>query len=135
MRKDFSHTEEKPKGFDLKVTYRDNVTGLITHTEPYILRVIAAADGGKTSVFERPKSSGNLWNKKNEPVGRWASGKWDKNAEHIAFERPLTQDQVLAKSLGDKDVQIAELQKELDAVKAEQMKKASVAPVKKDQGA
>jgi hypothetical protein len=62
--------EEAPKGFNLQVTYRDEQTGLITKHDPYILRVVG--DGGnRTQLFERPKGSGNCFDKQNNPIGRW----------------------------------------------------------------
>lgn len=116
--------EFKPKGFDLKVTHRDEKTGLVTHKNPYTMKVIASADGGKSRIFERPVGSGNLWNKKGDPIGRYVDGKWDKKAEHVAFTPPETEDQKLAKTVITKDARIAELERELASIKAEGKPKA-----------
>jgi hypothetical protein len=70
--------------------------------------------------------SGNLFNSKNEPIGRWVDGNWDKKAEHIAFVKPETKDQMLAREVVSKDAKIAELELELAAIKAESDKKAPV---------
>lgn len=125
--------EFKPKGFDLKVTHRDEKTGLITRKNPYKMRVTATSDGGKSRTFERPVGSGNLWNKKGEPAGRFVDGKWDKKAEHVAFIPPETEDQKLAKTVITKDARIAELERELASIKAEgQVKPTKAAAAKKE---
>lgn len=112
------------KEFNLKVHYRDEKTGLVTQEDSYTLRIIAAGDGGKMRLWERPKNSGNLFDKKNEPIGRWVKGKWEKDAKHVAFEKPLTNDQKLASALAQKDARVLELERELAAIKAEQEKKS-----------
>lgn len=122
--------EVKAQGFDLKVTHRDDKTGLVLHTDPYIMRVIGEE---RARVFERPVGSGNLFNKKNEPCGRWVKdekgkGTWDKKAEHIAFVKPPTADEKLAQSVLEKDSRIAELEKELAAIRGEASKKAKAKP-------
>lgn len=135
-----STTEQTPKGFDLRVTHRDEKTGLITHTTPYTLRVIGnGSGGGTTKLWERPSGSGNLWNKKGDPIGRWVKdekgvGRWDKEAKHIDFTPPETKDQKLAREVAAKDVKIAEMERELAAIRAEQEKSAKPA-TKKEQGA
>jgi hypothetical protein len=107
------------KRFDLQVTHRDNKTGKVIRNNPYIARVIKAEDGGKTTVFERPAGSGNLWDKKDAPVGRWENGSWKKEATHVEFQVPETQDDKLKRSLIEKDVKLAAALKELEAIKAE----------------
>ena len=120
--------EKKPE-FDLKVTHYDEQTGLVTHRDPYILRVIGIEGGGRTHLWERPAGSGNIFNKKNEPVGRWITdengktGKFIENEKHIAFAPPETKDQKLARALTEKEVRIAELEKELAGIKIESAKK------------
>ncbi len=146
MRKPLAE-EPKPQGFNLQVTYRDEQTGLVTHSDPYVLRVIdETGSGDKRELFERPKGSGNLFDKQNNPVGRWVYGEekiikgkkvrvgsFVPDAQHIAFTPPPTEDQLLARQLSEKDVKIAELERELKAIQSEKSKKAE-AP-KKDQGA
>jgi len=119
--------QEENKGFDLLVTHRDPKTGMITHSNPYTLRVVAGADGGKMRLWERPAHSGNIWDKNGKPVGRYEKSmvdgkmvsKFIPGAKHKEWVPPLTQDQVLAKSLMSKDSRIAELEKELASIKAE----------------
>lgn len=116
---------QKQKGFDLVVTRRDDKTGLIIEKNPYKLIVIAAADGGKMRLWERPAGSGNIWNKHGEQAGRYVrelkAGKWtskyDPEAKHVEFKVPETSDQILAKSLVAKDAQIEALKKELASIK------------------
>lgn len=119
------HSEEKEvkKGFDLTVTHRDQKSGAVTHTTPYTLRVVAAADGGRTSIWERPANSGNIFDKKGVPSGRWVKdkngkGKYDPEAAHIAYVPPETNDQKLAREMVEKDARIAALEKELAEISA-----------------
>jgi len=124
--------EKKAEGFDLIVTHRDVKTGLVTHSNPYILRVCGEQGNSvKARYWERPKGSGNLFDKKGQPVGRWDASKPEgerfiKGAKHIEWVAPLTEDQKIAQ-------ENAALKAELAQLKAEQAKKA--APAKKDQGA
>lgn len=111
--------EMEKQGFDFVVTHRDRKTGAITHKNPYIMRVIAAADGGKTRIFERPVGSGNMWNSKGEAIGRWVNGKFEKGMAHVEFVMPETEDQKLKKSLLSQQARIQELEKELLSIKAE----------------
>lgn len=115
--------EAVKQGFDLQVTFRDEKTGQIIKTNPYCLRIVGNPDGTRMRLWERPVGSGNIWNKKGEPAGRWINGKFAKGEPHIAFEAPLTEDQKLAKSLVDKDARIAALEKELQSLKGEAKKK------------
>jgi len=120
--------ETKPTGFDLKVTYRDEKTGLVIDNDSYTLRVLGSADG-KTRLWERPKGSGNLFDRKGNSIGRWVmdpktkKGQHEEKAEHIAWTRPETQDQKLARSLNEKDQKIAELERELLSISEEKTKK------------
>lgn len=139
MRHNYDETKETeaPKGFDLVTHKRDPKTGLVIEKDPYILRVLGAADGGKTRVWERPAGSGNLWDKSNTPIGRWdktqPEGKrFIAGAEHIAWTPPETNDQKLARSLVEKESKISELERELAAIKAEEKKKSPVPAQKKD---
>lgn len=123
--------EEAPTGFNLQVTYRDEQTGLIDRHDPYILRV--CGDGGnRTQLFERPKGSGNCFDKQNNPIGRWVNGKHQPTAEHIKFVPPMNEDQKIRAEMTKDKVRIAELEKELKAVAAEKEKTAAA---KKVQGA
>lgn len=138
-------TEEKilKKSFDLKVTHRDEKTGLVTESDPYILRECAREGGGRQRFWERPAGSGNLFDKSGTPIGRWDKTKPEgqrfiEGEKHIAFQRPLTGDQKLRAEMIAKDVRLAEVERELAAVKAEKEKKdapkASLSP-KKEPGA
>lgn len=125
----FEDMEDAPKGFDLQVTRRDPKTGLVISNNPYTMRVIASADGGKTRIFERPVGSGNMWDKKGNPIGRWLTdektkkGKFVPGVEHMVFSPPETDDQKLARSLTEKEARIAELEKELSNIRVESKKK------------
>lgn len=127
----FNDQEEKKEseGFDLRVTHRDARTGLVTESNPYTMKVIMAPDGGKTRIFERPVGSGNYFDKKNNPIGRWIEGKLDRSAAHIEFKAPETKDQKLARALTAKDAEIEALRKELAAIEAQ-----GKAKNKKEQG-
>lgn len=129
--------QEKP-GFNLLVTYRDEKTGLVVKSDPYTLRVTGESGSSERQrLWERPKNSGNLFDKKGNPCGRWEyeektvkgktikTGKYNPDAEHIAFVPPPTKDQLLAQQLTEKDVKIAELEREMAAIKAEKEKKDS----------
>lgn len=110
--------EEKPKGFDLTVHKRDPKTGLVVDANPYRLRCI-----GSMKIFERPIGSGNIWNKKGEPAGRFVDGKYDEKAEHIEFKMPESGDQKLAREYTEQQMKIQELERELASIKAEKAKK------------
>lgn len=121
--------EEEVKGFDTKVTHRDPRTGQIVRRDPYIKRVCSKEGGGVARYFERPAGSGNLWDKQGNPVGRWDGSKPEgerylKNAAHIAWERPKTEDEKLAAELISREQENAALKAELAAMKAEQAKSA-----------
>lgn len=107
------------EGFDLVVTHRDPMTGRVVSTNPYTLRVIGSGNGQKTQLFERPPRSGNLFDGKGRPFGRWENGKHNEKANHVVFVPPETEDQKLARSVIEKDSKIAELQRELASIKAE----------------
>ena len=115
------------QGFDLQVTHRDEKTGLVMSSNPYTLRVLQDKDGGKMRLWERPIGSGNLWDKKGNPIGRWLvdestkRGKFIKGEPHTAFTPPPTEDQKLARSLTEKDSRIAALEKELQSMKLEKV--------------
>lgn len=116
--------EIKKQGFDLTVNHRDEKTGLITHSDPYILRVVAGQGSEKNRYWERPVGSGNLWDKKGNPCGRWdmslpVGKRYVADAAHVAFERPLTGDQLLARDLMAKDAENAALRAEIAAIKKE----------------
>lgn len=120
--------EVQAQGFSLKVTFRDEKSGVVVDKDPYTLHVVDRA-----RYWERPVGSGNLFDKKGQPVGRWDASKPEgkrflKGEPHIAFERPLTQDQKLARDLVEKDARIEALQKELSLIKGEAAPKA---PAKK----
>lgn len=129
---------EKKERFDLTVTHRNPKTGLITHQDPYILRQFDHPELGRIKAFERPKGSGNLFDRDNNPMGRWEreetvhlgktiyGGKFVKDAPHIEWNPPETQDQIVAR-------ENAALKAELAAMKAEAAKKTGSG--KKDQGA
>lgn len=121
----------KPKKFDITVTHRDPKTGLVVKKTPYILRVCGEQGSDqKARYWERPAGSGNLFDKSDNPVGRWIYeekvvkgkkvrvGKYDEKAEHIQWVPPMTEDQKIAR-------ENAALKAELAALKAEKEKSAA----------
>lgn len=118
--------------FDLVVTHRDAKSGAVISSNPYLMTVIQT-ENGRMRLFERPPGSGNLYDKNNLPVGRWkyeddGKGKkkkiFDEGAEHVAYQKPETKDQKLARTVLEKEAEIAELKKalaakEVAAIKAE----------------
>lgn len=106
-------SEQKPKiqespewsgeGFDLRTHVRDANTGRILKLQPYRMKI---KDGVET--FERPVGSGNLWFRDGSAAN-----------EHKAFAAPVTE----AQTVNAQREQIAELQKELAAVKGDRAPK------------
>lgn len=121
--------EAEAQGFDLKVHHRDKRSGQVTHVNPYKLRIVGE---DRLKLYERPVGSGNLWNGQNKAVGRWIvedkNGekieKYDPKAKHIEYTPPMTQDQVLARQVAEREVENATLRAELEAMKLEMQKKA-----------
>lgn len=118
------------QGFDMTVTHRDQKTGVVVKKDPYRLRILKGADGGRVKLFERPVGSGNLYNRWGKPFGRWVEptkkgevAKHDPDAAHIAFEAPLTEDQKVARSLIESQAKNAALEQELAQLRAEAKKK------------
>lgn len=132
--------EAAVQGFDLKVTHRDEKSGAVVETNPYVLRVCGTTGSSeKTRYWERPAGSGNLFDKKGQPCGRWDSTKpegqrYIKGAAHVEWTPPETKDQKIIRSLSEKDLRIAELEKELAAINAEKAAKAPAPAQKKVQG-
>lgn len=134
---------EQPKQkFDLVVTKRHPRTGEIISHSPYILRVVGEIGSSeKMRLWERPAGSGNLFDKDNNPIGRWVTeekvvrgktvkeGKFVEGAAHIEWTPPMTKDQKIAK-------ENATLKAEIAALKAERgAKSETTATTKKDKGA
>lgn len=121
--------EEKPTGFDFKVTHRDPLTGQITHTTPYNMHIIGEE---RKQVMERPKGSGNCFDAQNEPAGRIAlkgEGKqkrlaYEPEAKHVTWVEPETKDQKLARDVAAQRTENAALKAEIAALKAEADAKA-----------
>jgi hypothetical protein len=139
----------EPKRFDLIVHHRDPKTGLVVKSDPYILRVVGETGSSeKSQYWERPAGSGNLFDKENNPIGRWVyeevtikgkkvrKGKFEAGVEHIAFERPMTADQKLAQAVIESTRENDALKAELAALKAESEKKSGgPTPKKPEHGA
>lgn len=120
--------EEEVIGFDKRVTFRDPKTGQVVRTDPYIRRVCAKEGGGSTRYWERPAGSGNLWDSNGNAIGRWDATKpegerFQKDAPHVAWERPQTEDDKLANALIAQANENAALKAELEALKAEKAKR------------
>jgi hypothetical protein len=131
----FDDLEQPKQKFDLLVTKRHPRTGEIISHSPYILRVCGEIGSSeKSRYWERPAGSGNLFDRDNNPIGRWEyeektvkgkkirDGKFVEGAAHIVWEAPLTKDQKISR-------ENAALKAELAALKAE--KEKSSATVKK----
>lgn len=110
--------EQAPR-FDTQVTFRDHL-GRVVKKNPYVLRVIAGPNGGKTELYERPVGSGNIFDGQGRPFGRWVDGTHKEKEAHVAFTPPETDDQKLARTLVEQERKIEQLQKELAAIKAEE---------------
>lgn len=110
--------------FDVRqVTVRDPVTKRIVKQNPYRLMVIEGV-----SYFEHPKGSGNLWYGDKSPAGRFEKGKIVKEAAHIAWEPPKTEDELLAGQMAAMKQENDKLLLELAEIKKEQQKKAAALP-------
>lgn len=119
----------KEHGFDLTVTHRDPKTGAVVRTDPYVMTVMQS-DSGRIRVFERPPGSGNLYDKRGQPCGRWEKdeeGKkvYNAKAEHKVWAPPETQDQKLARQVREyaeenERLKQALAEKEVKSIKAEQ---------------
>lgn len=133
---------EEARTWPPKVTYRNPKTGQVIRQDNYIMRTVGSLDKNnrdRVNYLEFPAGSGNLWSKNWEPAGRWDAkqpeGKrYIKDAPHVEWTPPETQDQVLAKEMAMDKQKIAELEKELSAIRGEQADGKSVAK-KKDSGA
>lgn len=108
--------------FSLRVvTHRDKKTGKIVKTNPYRVFV----DNG-VEYIEWPVGSGNLWFRgddingiKPSHAGRYENGKVLKGAAHKPYERPLTEDEKLARELATQKQELEALRAELSAIKKE----------------
>jgi hypothetical protein len=133
---------EEAKTWPPKVTHRNPKTGQVIRQDNYIMRTVGSLDKNnrdRVNYVEFPAGSGNLWSKNWEPAGRWDAkqpeGKrYLKDAVHVDWTPPETQDQVLAKEMAQDKQRIAQLEKELSAIRDEQADVKSVAK-KKDSGA
>lgn len=120
---------EAPKTKGLKVTYYNMKTGMVEKTDPYILRFVGQ---DRAQLWERPAGSGNLWSQSygGEPMGRWDARKPEgdrhlKDAEHVEWVKPLTEDQKLASTMAAQDIKIKALEAEIAAITAENKRKSA----------
>lgn len=122
----------QPEKFNLKTHHFDH-RGRLLRRSPYRCHVI-----GGTQYFEQPVNSGNLFYENNAPAGRMEytfnkkgkieTKKFVADAEHIAYEAPLTgieKVHVENKSLVD---EVSALKAELAAMKAERESRVQPAP-------
>lgn len=115
--------EIKDPKFDLIVHVRDEKSGEIIEVNSYIAHLMKT-EGGTVTVFERPKGSGNCWDKFNKPAGRWLKEKkegerYQPEAEHIAFIAPLTKDQKLRAEMFATEERNKQLERELALLRVE----------------
>lgn len=131
--KETATSEDEARTWPPKVTYRNAKTGLVERQDPYIMRTVGSSDPknrDRANYMEYPAGSGNLYDRNWEPCGRWDANKPEgqrylKDATHIAWNPPETQDHKLAKEVAQKDVRIAELEKELASIQAEKEVKSA----------
>ena len=113
-----------------KVTYRNPKTGLIEKQDNHTFRVVGSSTSGdRLQVLEYPAGSGNLFDAKMQPVGRWDKTKPEgqrflKGEKHVEWNPPETEDVKLARALAEKDVKIQALEKELAEAQAEREAKS-----------
>jgi len=125
--KSIKEKETVAVGFDLTVTHR-NQYGEIVKQDPYTLIVSAGSDGGKVKLWERPKGSGNVWNRKGEPIGRYlrdertGRGKFHAGAPHVEVVAPASPEEMYEKLTKDQAARIKALESELRAMQAENKK-------------
>lgn len=115
------------QGFDILVTHRDPQTGLVTRQNPYNLIVTGE---GRQRLWERPKNSGNVFDRKGQPCGRFVRDEKGKGVhkpheEHVFVAPELSSTEKAAQAIHEKDSRIEELERELNAVKEEQRKQAA----------
>lgn len=121
--------QEEVRSWPPRVTYRNAKTGLVERQDPYIMRTVGSKDNrNRVNYVEYPAGSGNLWSKDWKPIGRWDATKPEgsrflKDEPHQAWAPPETQDQKLAKEMALDKQKIAELERELAAIQAEQVPK------------
>lgn len=122
---------EEDKTWPPKVTFRNPKTGMVEKETPYILRTVGSKDNrNRVNYLEFPAGSGNLWDQNWKPIGRWDKDKPEgqrfiKDAVHSVWAPPETQDQKLAKEMAADKLRIAELEKEVALIKAENEKPAA----------
>lgn len=117
-----------PNKFDLQVHKWDG-QGRLVGKNPYRSFIIEGRQ-----VFERPVGSGNLWLENNEPGGRVeykvnAKGhifdkRFDFDAPHKEWERPLEGDEKLHFELQQERARVAELEAKLAALNGQKDEKA-----------
>lgn len=114
----------------LRVTYRNMKTGMVEKKDPYILRVVGEG-GNKAQYWERPAGSGNLWSHAHggKAIGRWDASQPEgkrflKDAPHIDWQPPETEDQILARKYATQEAEIKALKAELESIQAENKQKA-----------
>jgi len=106
---------EERKDFDLVVHKRDAKTGRVTQVQPYRM---FSRDG--IEYFERPKGSGNLFFRNNEPAGRMIEDKIKKGEKHLEWAAPLNADQQLAQQHASQAQELAKVKAELEEMKREE---------------
>lgn len=120
------------QGFDIKVTHRDPQTGIVLSQNPYNLIVHGEA---RKRLWERPKNSGNVFDRKGKPCGRFVRdekgvGKWNPLDPHVEVKPELSNEERAAHALSAKDAEIAALKKELAAAEQKPAQAKAKAPAK-----
>jgi hypothetical protein len=123
-----------PANFDIKVTHYDR-SGAVVKQDPYTLIVAAAHEGGKTRLWERPKNSGNIFDRHGKPCGRiirnpeTGKSKYVKGEPHVFVPPVVSKEEQLLKQTSDQALRIKALEAELAAVRYEaEPKRAELKP-------
>jgi hypothetical protein len=132
---------QEEKTWPPKVTFRNRKTGEVERQDPYILRTVGSSDPknrSRVNYMEYPAGSGNLWDQSWKPIGRWDKDapegmRFKKDEPHVIWTMPETEDQKLARQMAQDRMRIAELEKELAAIKSEATD-SKVSAKKKDAG-
>lgn len=121
----------KNQGFDITVTHRDPQSGLITRQDPYTLIVCGDAH---QRLWERPKNSGNVYDRQGRPCGRYirdpktGKGEYKSFEDHVVVAPVLSNEDQARNAIHQKDTKIAELELKLIELERKQTASKHVKP-------
>ncbi len=108
---------EEKKEFEIQTHYWDSKSRKLSHKNPYRMWHVRGVQ-----YWERPVGSGNLYTKDGAPCGRivdFTKCIIDKNAKHIDWERPKTEEELRDIKFNELEAKNKELLRELDMIKKE----------------